>query len=238
MNWVKDNKLTLNAGKTELMLISNREHDIDDFINLNFDHHEIVPQSVCKFLGIRIDSNMTFKPHIQYVMNKIAKHIGILYRIRDQLPRSARLDYYYAFIFPYLSYNVTVWGGAYPTTLSPLIIMQKKIIRIICDAGYIDHTTPLFHELGILKFLDIYDFNLLVHMHKSILREEYCQTHNLNTRNRNAAISVSHRLTLTRHAVSWAGPKAWNLLPENIRSIPEIKTFKKAIKGHLLNKYA
>ena len=236
VNWVKDNKLTLNAAKTELMVISNR--DTEDSTNLNFDDHEIIPQSVCKFLGVRIDSSMSFKSHIQYVINKISKHTGILYRIRNYLPRRARLDYYYAFIFPYLSFNVTVWGSAYATSLAPLIIIHKKIIRIMCDAGYNDHTTPLFHELGLLKFVDIYNFNLLVHMHKAISRGEYSQTHNLNTRNRNAAVSVYHRLTLTKHAVSYVGPKAWNQLPENIRSIPEIVPFKKAIKGHLLDKYA
>ena len=114
----------------------------------------ISPVNNCKYLGIYLDNKLTFNDHIKYVNSKISRHTGILYKIRDHLPIKSRLDYYYAYIYPYLSYNVIIWGGTYPIHLQPLIIQQKRTIRTICNAGYRDHTDPLFKRLNLLKFHD------------------------------------------------------------------------------------
>ena len=47
------------------------------------------------------------------------------------------------------------WRDTNPTTLEPLIILQKKTIRIITFSSFDAHTTPLFHRLEILKFIDL-----------------------------------------------------------------------------------
>ena len=43
-------------------------------------------------------------------------------------------------------------------------MMQKRVIRCICGEPYDAHTDPLFKELKILKFDDMYLFNLGVFM--------------------------------------------------------------------------
>ena len=39
----------------------------------------------CKFLGITIDENLTWKLHIQPVENKVSKNIGVINRIRYKI---------------------------------------------------------------------------------------------------------------------------------------------------------
>ena len=125
---------------------------------------------------------MNFSVHIGNVVKKISRHTGVLFKIRANIPMKARLDYYYAFVYPYLSYNVIIWGGTYLTHLNPLIVQHKRTIRTICDAGFRDHTNPLFLKLGLLKFQDIHRFNLLVYMHKALARGEYALEHTVATR--------------------------------------------------------
>ena len=191
----------------------------------------------CKFLGVQLDSKVSFRPHIQYIIGKISKHVGILWNHRDSLPISTRLDYYYSFIYPYLSYNIAVWGGTYGNALTPLITLQKKIIRIMKNAKFRDPTSLLFYDLGLLKLSDIYTLHLVTYMHKAVSKGEYSIAHNLNTRNIGAAQPRFHRLTLTQHSVSYAGPTAWNQLPQGIRSIEKLWKFKKTVKNYLLSKY-
>ena len=179
---------------------------------------------------------MTFSPQIEQVIKKVARHTGILYRIRDYLPPKARLDYYYAFIYPYLSY-IIFWRSAYDTYLSPLIVQHKHTIRTLSNAGYREHTNPLFKQLGLLKFPDIYKFHLLVYMFKAMSKGEYAPLHNLSTRNRHLAVPVYYNLTSARKAVSFAGPKSWNELPLSLRNIQRLKPFKKALKKYLLDQY-
>ena len=45
------------------------------------------------------------------------------------------------------------------------VILQKRVVRIICKSNYKSHTAPLFKKCMLLK-LDIVDFNILVMVFK------------------------------------------------------------------------
>ena len=70
-------------------------------------------------------------------------------------------------------------------------------------------------------------------------RGEYARQSFIRTRmsTSNSALPVFHRNATTQHAVSYAGPKFWNDLPTNLRSINSYRRFRKALKEYLLNKY-
>ncbi len=48
-----------------------------------------------------------------------------------------------------------LWGCIQESKLQKLTIIQKKIIRMITNAYYLEHTNTMFDELGILKLADI-----------------------------------------------------------------------------------
>ena len=50
---------------------------------------------------------------------------------------------------PFLIYGILVWGYTYQATLHPLVILQKRMIRIITFTNYYEHTSPLFKSLNI-----------------------------------------------------------------------------------------
>ena len=197
----------------------------------------ITPVDCSKYLGIYIDNKLTFKNHIDFINSKISRHTGILYKVRDSLPIKTRLDYYYAYIYPYLSYGTLIWGGTYDTHLQPLIIQQKRTIRTITNAGYRDHTGPLFKQLNLLNLVDIYKFQLGTYMYQARARGEYATQTIYRTRGLNRALPPFHGLTITKHALSDAGLKFWNTLPEPIRLIDNYKRFRKSLKKFLLDKY-
>ena len=58
---------------------------------------------------------------------------------------------YHTFIFPYLIYCVEVWGSACKTNLTPITLLQKKIVRILSFSDRLEHTEPLF-----IRFLTFY----------------------------------------------------------------------------------
>ena len=64
-----------------------------------------------KFLGVILDQHLTFESHVQYIKRKIVRAIGILYKARKYLKESSMKALYYAFIYPYFTYCITVWGN-------------------------------------------------------------------------------------------------------------------------------
>ena len=235
-DWTRANKLTIHAGKTKLLVVSNRITSNDN-ISIRVIDSVITPTNCCKYLGVHLDNRMNFSNHIKYINGKISRHTGILYKIRENLPLKARLDYYYAHIFPYLSYNIIIWGSAFTTHLNQLIIQQKRTIRTIANVGFRDHTEPLFKRFKLLKLKDIYNFQLGTYMFHARSRGEYPNQTYIHTRSTDDARSARHLYTTTQHAVSFAGPKFWNTLPLWLRSINNYKRFRKSLKVHLLNNY-
>ena len=113
--------------------------------------NNLVSVSNTKFLGVIIDSKLNRSDHKTYIHNLIAKSIGILTKIRRFLNIKTLRNLYLSFVYPYLTYCVEVWGNTHDTYLNPLIKLQKKCERVITFSHYLEHTPPLFKQLGILS---------------------------------------------------------------------------------------
>jgi hypothetical protein len=83
-----------------------------------------------KYLGIFIDSNLSWKPQVDNIAKKIKRSVGVLSKLRYYVNINILTNIYYALICPYLIYGITVWGNTYLTTLQPLFVLQKKSMPI------------------------------------------------------------------------------------------------------------
>ena len=123
-------KLTLNLLKTHYMVFPRAKHKNMD-IKLCINNVPIQQVDNTKCIEVIIDDEFNWSNHISYINSNIEKVIGIICRARKFLSKSVLINLYYAFIFPYLTYCVEVWGNALSTHTQPLIKLQNKIIRII-----------------------------------------------------------------------------------------------------------
>ena len=235
--WTRDNKLTVNVAKTEMMAISNRDFSHNDH-NITFNSQALSFTENCMFLGIKLDNRLTFSDHINYITGKLSKSSGIFYKIRDNLSRRAKLDFYSAFIFPYISYNIIVWGGTAQCHLHPLVLQQKRFIRLLANADRIAHTTPLFYEFKILKISDVYLYFVAVYVFKAKQDGLFRTDHVYQTRSIDLLNVTFQRLTSTQRSLTYIGPQIWNNLPLELRNIDSLPKFKKYLKQFLINQYS
>ena len=61
-----------------------------------------------KYLGVLIDSHLSFKYHIDQLTKKISRGIGILYKLCHYVTTKILTNVYYAIIYPFLLYGVTM----------------------------------------------------------------------------------------------------------------------------------
>ena len=52
-------------------------------------------------------------------------------------------------------YCVEIWGNTHAANLQCLVLLQNKIVRLICGAQRLDHTSNLFYDLRNLKLPDM-----------------------------------------------------------------------------------
>ena len=70
-----------------------------------------------KFLGVIIDQNLSFQGHINYIKGKVARGIGILYKSKPYFSFETMPMLYNAFIYPYSTYCIEVFGNTYKSCL-------------------------------------------------------------------------------------------------------------------------
>ena len=88
LTWFKSNKLSLNVDKIKRLLFhpfSKRQVLPQTLPNLLIENKHIKRENVTKFLGVFIYENLSWKQHIDIVICKTSKSIGILYKSRDVL---------------------------------------------------------------------------------------------------------------------------------------------------------
>ena len=109
-----------------------------------------------KYLGILLDSNLSWKFHIEYVALKISKIIGVIACLRHFVPLCTLLNIYSSLIFPYLSYGLAAWGQAAKTHLLKLLVLQKRVLRLMYFFEPRAHAVSLFITLNILPINMLY----------------------------------------------------------------------------------
>ena len=74
------NKFSLNIRKTNYSFFHKRSKQDDMLLllpKLKINNYKLKRAESVKFLGVVLDENLTWKQHIKYIENKIAKNIGL-----------------------------------------------------------------------------------------------------------------------------------------------------------------
>ena len=120
------------------------------------DSHELTQVNSAKYLAVIIDHKLNWIELISYVKSKMCKGIGIMYKAKQILTKKALLMLYHAYIFPYMTYCIEIWGCASQIRLNCLLLLQKKIIRIMSFSHYLAHTNPLFFSMEVLPLRNFF----------------------------------------------------------------------------------
>jgi len=79
-----------------------------------------------KYLGLIIDSKLTWKEHVENIILKVSRSLYMLNKLKFILNTKTLLSLYYALIYPYLNYCCMIWGNAAPYHINKLQSKQKR----------------------------------------------------------------------------------------------------------------
>ena len=245
--WLKVNKLSLNVKKTHYMIFSKKKSPQRVSIELKIDGEKLSEVDKTKFLGVIIDNKLSWKEHVNYICGKIARGIGVIIKARAFLNKNSLLTLYYSFVYPYYIYCNHVWGCSSAANINRLFVLQKKAVRIICQANYQAHSEPLFKELKLLTVRQINKYLIGQFMHRcyqdllpplfdTCFIRNY-ELHQHNTRQVLYYYNIPRvRTEYRKSSIQFRGPSIWNEIMKN-KICPDVSasTFKFTLKKLLLN---
>ena len=127
--WFNSNLLSLNIKKTSYIVFSNKRN-IN--VNLLLSGVQISRVDDTRFLGVVISSNLSWNKHIDVIVSKISKTVGLLSKVRHLLPNLGTRTLYMSLVEPYIGYCNIVWSQANASVyLDKIFKIQKKYCRII-----------------------------------------------------------------------------------------------------------
>jgi len=253
-DWLCVNRLSLNLSKTNFVLFHSTNKPKYG-LTIKINNTEIEQKQVIKYLGVLIDSQLTFRQHITEVKKKIARAVGILYKLRPFVTTAILTSVYYAIAYPFLLYGIIVWGVS-NDSLSQIHIQVKKIVRLISNKdkfpnehGPLTHSPPLFFQLKLLTIYDIFKLQLAKFTYNSI-NGVYPYTmfrftaaselHNYRTRFASAGnIYINFNRTSKYGLKSFQalGSRYWNKIPSQIKDSVSIYSFCRQLKLLLISEY-
>ena len=125
-DWFSYNKLSINTSKCESISFGRMYQR-----QLTIMEKKISQKNCCKYLGLYIDPVLTFRDHINHVVNNLKKFCGLIYRVRDLYPIKALLSFYNSYAKSVISYGLIVYGRAAKTNMQNIEMAQRRIIRAI-----------------------------------------------------------------------------------------------------------
>lgn len=139
---------------------------------------------------------------------------------------------YFAIIHSHLSYAILAWGHAAET--NRIFGLQRRTVRIVTGLGYRDDCRNAFVSLGFLTVPCIYVLECLLYVKQRVGQyRAHEDVHDYNTRGRRNLVPAYWRLGRCQDGVGYWAVKFFNILPENIRSLP-INSFKHRMKQYLI----
>ena len=128
---------------------------------------KLCPTSHVKYVGLTLDEHLTFERHIKLLNAKLKRANNLIAISRHYLTKELILQIYFGQFYSHLTYGCQIWGQN-ESKLEQTIILHKKAIRLISFAHHLDHSSPLFKNLKLLKLTDIIKQTNILFVHNVI----------------------------------------------------------------------
>ena len=247
LKWFTANKLKVNESKTQLIIFGSKgmlQKISNNPLHIDFGNERITCQGEVRYLGLTLDSNLSFKPHVNNIRLKISKQLGILSHIKHLLSFSIRKQVYSALITPHINYCSSIWSCCSQTEIHNLHILLNRACRSILNVrDKRAHVQPFYDKLGWLTCSQIIKLNFAIDAYK-VLHNIYCiginlpplalDHHQYNTRNRYDFRLPDLRTEIERRQLRYKIPRLLNELPPTLDIYSTMSVFKKSYKRYLM----
>ena len=242
--------MSLNIHKTNYIVFHTPHSKIPENTNLQLRNANLKRMQCIKFLGVFVYKNLSWRPHLEWLLQKVKVCYGIDRKIQLYLNKKTLLLLYNALIKSHLQYCILAWCNGNKTIVKKLQLTTNNFIRLIFGIRQKGSVKNL------MKAQNIESINQLMEKEIAYFMYKYCNNHlpaafegmlNKNTLRYNSQESrqtrsksklfplrIFCRIDLTKQSLSYRGPLIWNKIPPTIRKNKSFRSFRKQYHQQVL----
>lgn len=236
--WCFSNHMILNPSKTKCMIITTRQkHQLKlPKLNLTVQSQPVEQVNTHRLLGVTIDEQLNWKPHIRTVCNKVSKNIFLLSKLKYYLNFESRKLFFHAHIKSHIDYASTLWDRCADVHLIRLNSLYRRATKHVMLESSVPTDSKLeqMHLLSLRKQLI---FKKYVYMHKvlfgktpqniKLLFQRFKQSGKCS---RNKTLRFPYpKIEIFKTSFSYSGAFIWNKLPATLHFCSSLSYFKTEI---------
>ena len=145
VEWFQSNRLKINLKKSTFVVFGRNRQLVT---SITVDTHVMPVCSTIKLLGLRIDSNMSYTTHINYVISRIKYVRVMLARLSHLFDFRTRQYLVKALVFPIINLYDFIYAAAAPACLQRLDVAYNDLMRVILSVRRSQHVSVVnLHNL-------------------------------------------------------------------------------------------
>ncbi len=247
--WMFANKLKLNPGKTEFMVVGNKCHrdKFDSKFPIDILGNQISPSPFARNLGVIFDADFNFQRQVNGVVKSCNYYIRDIRRIRKHLTEDSATALANALVSSRLDYCNSLLFSVPKCYIIKLQRVQNSLARVVTLSPRLTSSAPLRERLHWLPITSRITFKVALLTYKAIICEQPPSLHKLltirsdqvttrsqTTQDRCVCKHLLHPSAsgFGRRAFDHIAPGVWNAIPPPIRLAPSIANFRKALKTY------
>ena len=237
--WFTHNGLCLNPLKSEVLFLGTRQQlkgEAGNLTAVNITGCQIKLAENIKSLGVILDNELSLDDHIQKICQSAQFHIRALRHIRQSLTSETACSVACSIVGSRLDYCNSILHGISGKNLDKLQRIQNTLARVVAGKRKFDHITPVLKKLHWLPIRQriIYKIASIVFKVKQTHEPAYLACHLVDSvptrllrhNPQNILVKPRARTILASRAFSIAAPSIWNDLPQDIRVLNNLGSFK------------
>lgn len=151
-NWFTKWCITLNPAKCTAKIFTLKR--ISNHRNINLNNKPILwshQHEAVKYLGVHLDTRLTWRLHINNKLNQGYNRLRMLYPLINRnttMRKECTILLYKAILRPLVTYACPVWSASSKTNIKKLQVFQNKVLRTAINAPWHIRNCQIHYELG------------------------------------------------------------------------------------------
>ncbi len=240
--WAKDWLVQINPSKTVVVLFS-RKRSPTKLLPIYLGDQLLKSVQSHKHLGLIFSSDLTWTNHIDSLVSKANRRLGMAKRFKYKWSRKVLESCYFTFIRPILEYGCIIFDSCTQADAKKLESVQLEAARLCTGAKKCTSHEPLYSELGwmklqerryIAKLTKMYCIvNKLAPFYLYELIEEFKTLNNRSTRasNRGDFNIPRCKTVLYKNSFLIDALTLWNNTQIDVRHKPSLASLKRALQS-------
>ena len=131
VQWLRANRISLNTGKTEILLLRPQGKQIKKHLNFRLSGQQISIVEQTKYLSLYLDEHLTWNFQLSQIKSRLSRSCGLLAKLRYFVNSYLLRTVYYSVFDSVMKYGLQIWGQHNGVARKKTEKIQEKAVKII-----------------------------------------------------------------------------------------------------------